>query len=413
MVSTLLEYQKNSYRKILLSEVVSCEKSLGPENLKGSELYRITLKDTILFPEGGGQPEDHGFLDDISVVHVRRENGIVAHYTLSPLAVGKEVTIKLDWERRFDHMQQHSAQHLITAIAEQDFNMATTSWWLGETYSFIELDIDFNRFDEKFLKLLEERANELILQGAKVEVTVYEEGDEKPEEARTRGLPDNHSGPIRVITIDGVDTNMCCGTHVNNLLHLQMIKILEVEKGKKGKTNLYFIAGRRVSQSLSRCLGREKQLSSLLKNGPEEHVMLVDKLIKSTKQSEKVCSSLWKEVAKNEAKLFKELPLKPKLYELHRKDGTTDFVNTFSNEVKEFAEGTVFFITYAETQSEAHVMLIGPEETLKSASPMILKMFDGKGAARGGRFQAKVRSLAKRKEVLEFLKKESLLPTSE
>ncbi|KAK2727199.1 hypothetical protein QYM36_007881, partial [Artemia franciscana] len=286
-----VQIREKIYRKQerkLLSEVVSCEKSLGPENLKGSELYRITLKDTILFPEGGGQPEDHGFLDDISVVHVRRENGIVAHYTLSPLAVGKEVKIKLDWERRFDHMQQHSAQHLITAIAEQDFNMVTTSWWLGETYSFIELDIDFNRFDEKFLKLLEERVNELILQGAKVEVTVYEEGDKKPEEARTRGLPDNHSGPIRVITIDGVDTNMCCGTHVNNLLHLQMIKILEVEKGKKGKTNLYFIAGRRVSQSLSRCLGREKHLSSLLKNGPEEHVMLVDKLIKSTKQSEKV-----------------------------------------------------------------------------------------------------------------------------
>lgn len=69
---------------------------------------------------------------------------------------------------------------------------------------------------------MEERVNELILQGAKVEVTVYEEGDKKPEEARTRGLPDNHSGPIRVITIDGVDTNMCCGTHVNNLLHLQV-----------------------------------------------------------------------------------------------------------------------------------------------------------------------------------------------
>jgi len=88
-------------------------------------------------------------------------------------------------------------------------------------YSCIPLP-DFNRFDEKFLKLLEERVNELILQGAKVEVTVYEEGDKKPEEARTRGLPDNHSGPIRVITIDGVDTNMCCGTHVNNLLHLQV-----------------------------------------------------------------------------------------------------------------------------------------------------------------------------------------------
>jgi len=82
---------------------------------------------------------------------------------------------------------------------------------------------------------------------------------------RTRGLPDDHKGPVRVVTIEGVESNMCCGTHVTNLSQLQTIKLLRIEKGKKNKLNLHFLAGGRVLRQLSACLHREHQLTALLK----------------------------------------------------------------------------------------------------------------------------------------------------
>ncbi len=80
----------------------------------------------------------------------------------------------------------------------------------------------------------------------------------------TKKLPEDH-GPVRVVSIQGIDNNMCCGTHVTNLSHLQAIKLLNVEKGKKGKTNLFFLSGQRVLDYISRSLIRERQLTAVLK----------------------------------------------------------------------------------------------------------------------------------------------------
>ncbi|OBS66951.1 hypothetical protein A6R68_04540 [Neotoma lepida] len=87
-------------------------------------------------------------------------------------------------------------------------------------------------------------------------------------QVRGRGLPDDHAGPIRVVTIKGVDSNMCCGTHVSNLSDLQVIKILGTEKGKKNKSNLIFLAGNRVLKWMERSHGSEKALTTLLKYAP-------------------------------------------------------------------------------------------------------------------------------------------------
>jgi misacylated tRNA(Ala) deacylase len=90
--------------------------------------YEVVLEDTVLFPEGGGQPDDRGKINGVDVVRVLRRGSTAVHLTQEPLQEGAEVDIEVDWGRRFDHMQQHSAQHLITAIAEQKFGHKTTSW---------------------------------------------------------------------------------------------------------------------------------------------------------------------------------------------------------------------------------------------------------------------------------------------
>lgn len=112
------------------TRVVSCRAAElrppgGGEPVRG---FQVVLEDTILFPEGGGQPDDRGLIGDVPVLRVTRRGAEAVHFVQAALEPGAEVLLSLDWERRFDHMQQHSGQHLVTAIAEQMFGFKTTSW---------------------------------------------------------------------------------------------------------------------------------------------------------------------------------------------------------------------------------------------------------------------------------------------
>nr|CAI5828536.1 unnamed protein product [Callosobruchus analis] len=256
--------QQDSFMREFQSRVLVCEKVSDPDINNDRDRYEVILEDTILFPEGGGQPCDLGFLNDIPVKQVVRRADKAIHYVEKPLNVGDVVKQTINWERRFDHMQQHSGQHLITAIVDREFKIPTTSWWLGEEVSQIE--IESPTFSQEQIQNVEDICNELIRSGKNVTVNVYSSDSEKDLEKSARGLPSDHVGDIRVINIEDVDNNMCCGTHVANLSQLQVIKLLYTEKSKrKGKTLLYFLVGDRVLKRLTTSLKNEQQLTALLK----------------------------------------------------------------------------------------------------------------------------------------------------
>ncbi|KAM7381888.1 hypothetical protein PAMA_012646 [Pampus argenteus] len=285
--------QRDCYLKEFVTSVVSCcpaelkrEINGKKETLKG---FNVKLQDTILFPEGGGQPDDHGLIGDVPVLRVTRQGPDAVHFVGSPLEAGQEVTVKVEWGRRFDHMQQHSGQHLISALADTMFGYKTTSWELGRQRSVIELDTPSMKPTQ--LQALEEAINEKIRACVPVTVQLLSIDDPAVEKVRSRGLPEDHAGPIRIIDIEGIDENMCCGTHVSNLSHLQVIKLLGTDKGKKNKTNLIFLAGNRVLKYAEKSFSTERSLVSLLKTGADEHVEAVDKLQKSVKLLQKVSNT--------------------------------------------------------------------------------------------------------------------------
>ncbi|XP_042622997.1 alanyl-tRNA editing protein Aarsd1 isoform X2 [Cyprinus carpio] len=342
--------------------VVSCvpaeltlENNGKKEKLKG---FNLKLKDTILFPEGGGQPDDHGTVGGVPVLRVLRQGPEAVHFISSALEEGQEVHIKLDWERRFDHMQQHSGQHLITALADTMFGYKTTSWDLGRQRSSIELDTATVKPGE--MEALEVAVNEKIRAHIPVAVNLLSIDDPAVEKVRSRGLPDDHAGPIRIVDIEGVDANMCCGTHVSNLSHLQVIKILGTEKGKKNKTNLIFIAGNRVLKYAEKSYSIEKSLTGLLKTGADEHVDAVDKLQKTVKRLQKV---------------------------------------TYCD--------TVIFLTVGEEKGAGLFLLAGPENIVTEVGPRVSELLQGKGAGKAGHYQGKANSLVKRAEAEALLKEHS------
>ncbi|XP_020905426.1 alanyl-tRNA editing protein Aarsd1-like [Exaiptasia diaphana] len=116
--------QNQPFLRELRTKVISCEKA----KLDDKEGYEVILKDTILFPEGGGQPDDRGSINGIEVHRITRRQDLAVHFVLEPLSIGEEVHLTIDWTRRFDHMQQHSGQHLISALFEKEFGHETLSW---------------------------------------------------------------------------------------------------------------------------------------------------------------------------------------------------------------------------------------------------------------------------------------------
>ncbi|KAF2904635.1 hypothetical protein ILUMI_01541 [Ignelater luminosus] len=397
--------QSDSFLKEYSSSVISCTESQFNALCEGKEAtvngYEVVLEDTILFPEGGGQPCDHGFLNESKVYQVKRQGDSAIHYVDKPLAVGEKVKQTIDWDRRFDHMQQHSGQHLITAIIDREFSFGTISWWLGEQASYIELDTP--SFTSEQINKIENIANELIRENKKVSVQVFKTAEEL-NNVRARGLPKDHVGDVRVITIDGIESNMCCGTHVTSLSQLQVIKLLNVEKSKrKNKILLYFIVGNRVLRRLASCVQREERLTTLLKNNPSEHTQLVEKLQKNVKTLTKDFQHILKTVAVFEAEKYKSITPPPKYYVLHYKGDSSDFMNTFIREIGGPTE-TFFFLSVGEDKGAGSIMLYGNENAITDLKNKIVELLDGKGAGQGNKFTAKVNNLNNRAKVETLLK---------
>ncbi|XP_046531361.1 alanyl-tRNA editing protein Aarsd1 [Equus quagga] len=384
--------------------VVSCSPAeLQTEGSNGKKEvlsgFQVVLEDTLLFPEGGGQPDDHGTIDGVPVLRVTRRGAQADHFTQTPLTPGREVQVRVDWERRFDHMQQHSGQHLITAVADHLFGLKTTSWELGRLRSVIELDSPSVTTEQ--VAAIEQSVNEKIRDRLPVNVRELSLDDPEVEQVRGRGLPDDHAGPIRVVTIKSVDSNMCCGTHVSNLSDLQVIKILGTEKGKKNKTNLIFLAGNRVLKWMERSHGTEKALTSLLKCGAEDHVEAVKKLQNSTKLLQKNNLNLLRDLAVHVAHSLRNSPDWGGVVALHRKEGDSEFMNIIANEIG--SEETLLFLTVGDEKGAGLFLLAGPAEAVETLGPRVAEILEGKGAGKKGRFQGKATKMSRRLEVQALL----------
>lgn len=158
-----------------------------------------------------------------------------------------------------------TGQHLITSIFEQDYNLNTTTWYLGAESSFIELDT--KELTAHQLRSAEQRINHIIAEGCPVSVVNVDAGEQNVSAdvtRATRGLPKDQVGAIRIVTFHGIESNMCCGTHVRNLSQLQAVQFLSTEKSK-GRTLLHFLVGGRVLRKLSDCYERELKFNLLLK----------------------------------------------------------------------------------------------------------------------------------------------------
>ncbi|XP_042204093.1 alanyl-tRNA editing protein Aarsd1-B-like isoform X2 [Homarus americanus] len=355
-------------------------------------IYEMPGNPTIRYPD------DRGTVEGIPVLRVQRRGGDAVHYLEKPLEVGAIVTQQIDWDRRHDHMQQHSAQHLITAVADAMYGYATNSWYLAESISYIELDT--TKVSTAEINTIEETVNQRIKDATPVHIEEYDATDPKLREIRTRGLPDDVVGPVRVVTIEGVDANMCCGTHVRNLADLQAIKLLHTEKGKANKTLLYFVAGARVLRYLGECVSRERQFNILLHSCSSDHLRLVEKIQKDLKSSLKSLRDAMKDLAVFEGQKFLAQDPRPQVYFHHRRDGDMDYLSAIINEIND--ENVLKVLTVGEDKGPGSLVVHGPPSLVAEVGPRLCEILEGRGGGKS-RFTGKVTKLGKRGEAEKYI----------
>lgn len=199
--------------------------------------WLVRLERTIFRPEGGGQPADTGTINGLPLLALTEEGDDVIH-VLDRDPGGGEVKLQLDFERRFDHMQQHGAQHLLSQVLVRLFAAATLSFAIGREHSSIETDRPAFRAEE--VAALEEECASLTW--AALPLRVFESDDVSGLRLRK---PPKVQGRIRVVEIAGFDQSACGGTHVHSSAELAPLKIVRLER-VRANARLYFVAGGRA-----------------------------------------------------------------------------------------------------------------------------------------------------------------------
>lgn len=227
----------------------------------------VVLERTLFYPEGGGQPCDRGVLGGLPVLDVVEAGRAVVHSVegAPAFAPGDKVAMAVDGTRRRDHSQQHSGQHLLSAILERNYGIHTIGFHLGATYSTI--DVSCAAMDGKMTEEIEAAAEEFIVRDHPYAVHVCPPEDPASFLIRKR-LPAGEE-TIRIVEILGYDWVACCGTHVSSAGELRMFKILSTEK-YKGNTRVFFAAGDRAVALMTGRYGLLAEISAGLGTSAEE-----------------------------------------------------------------------------------------------------------------------------------------------
>ena len=282
-------YDIDSNLKEFTANVISCEK-------KG-ENFVVLLDRTAFFPEAGGQGCDKGYIDNSAVLDVQIKDEIISHVVDKPLTVGTTVNCKLDWERRFDFMQQHSGEHIISGIANRLYGCENVGFHLSE--DIVTLDFDIPLTKEQILKV-EALANEAVFANKAIN-TYYP--DEKTLETLNYRSKKELEGDIRIVEIEDTDICACCAPHVKLTGEIGLIKMLACEK-LRGGIRIEIKCGRRALFDYNERFSNTAKIGDMLSVKYNETAEAVEKHLNNFNDIKGQITFLKKRVIEEKAKSF-------------------------------------------------------------------------------------------------------------
>ena len=258
-------YYGDAFLRTFTGRVLECREEKGR--------WAVVLDRTAFYPEGGGQPADRGRLGDVEVGDVRERDGQIVHYCGGPVEAGAEVAGVIDWDRRFDFMQQHSGEHIVSGILCGAFQCDNVGFHIGHEL----VTIDFNReLSAEEVAEVERRANRYIWEDHPAEAAL-------PSPAQLEGMAYRSkkalSGQVRIVTWPGADCCACCGTHVRSSGQVGLVKLISCQRFREG-VRIEMAAGGRALAWMNTIAGQNAAVSQLLSAKPRSTAAAVERLQK-------------------------------------------------------------------------------------------------------------------------------------
>ncbi len=285
-MTTRLYYQE-PYRTRFEAVVTACETA--------GDRPQVLLDQTAFYPTSGGQPFDIGTLGDVRVVDViDRDDGEIAHVVDRRLEVGARVSGVVDWSRRFDHMQQHTGQHVLSAALDRLFNARTESFHLGTIASTIDLGREVSAPE---IAAAEDEANRVVWEDRPVAIRFATAEEAASLPLRKEPVRD---GSLRLIEIENFDLSACGGTHVARTGAIGLIAIVGVEKFRSG-TRVEFLCGGRALVRFRTWRDAFAATQKYLSVAPPELAAGVERLQSDAKALQRAIRGLQEQLAVHEA----------------------------------------------------------------------------------------------------------------
>ena len=393
----LLIFEKHPYQRDLDTKIV--------ETGQDHDRPFAVLEDTVCYPEGGGQPGDRGWLENVHVEDTQERDGRILHYLASAVVAGP-AHLKLDWARRFDHMQQHSAQHLLTALAADRCGWQTCAFHLGKHRCDIDLDCQ-DLAPDQLVELEDQAAAEIRaarpIRAWRVPLAEYEGMD-----VRSRGLPADHEGSVRLVEIEGVDLNTCGGTHLSSTSEIEVISLLGTET-VGGGTRLFFVAGGRSRRRLAEHETRNRKLRSLLGTSDGQLRSALEQKLEQHRQLGRQVRGLERELAVVVAERLQEGA--EKLIAHHFEGQSVSFLQLVGRRLSSQLGGRLAFLTAnpAPGAPEGFFLLAAGADlagNLTQLGRIAGEILEGRGGGSGSLYQGKARKTNRHGRAAQILRRE-------
>ena len=360
-------FYEDSHRTEFTAKVISCEEA--------KDGYRVVLDQTVFFPEGGGQYADTGVLGTVNVTDVHEKDDVIYHYTTAPLEVGSIVTGKINWEERFEKMQQHTGEHIVSGIVHERFGYNNVGFHLGADYCTMDFD---GTISKEQLKEIEAAANEAVYQDLEIEILYPSKDELKDMDYRSKI---EIEGQVRIVKIPGYDVCACCAPHVKTTGEIGAVKLVSMANYKGGE-RITMLCGRRAMRDYEKKDAMTKEISALLCAKEYEVADAVGKL----KDEQTRMKSQIAELQQN--------PVEEKIVTVFDSALSGSLPREMMNRLLD--KGAVICAVFAGTDTDGYRYVIGSRsEDVRPISKALNVAFEGRGGGKPEMVQGSVKGTGK------------------
>ena len=354
-------FYEDSHRTGFTAKVISCEEA--------KDGFCVVLDQTAFFPEGGGQYADTGILGNTEVTDVHEKNDVIFHSVTAPLEVGSIVSGKINWKERFEKMQQHTGEHIVSGIVHERFGYNNVGFHLGADYCTMDFDGPISKAQ---LKEIETEANEAVYRNLEVEVLYPSKEELKDMDYRSKI---EIEGQVRIVTIPGVDVCACCAPHVKRTGEIGTLNVQSLSN-YKGGVRISILSGFRALEEEQ----KKSQIISAISGTLSANQELLPQLVEKLKQSNQ---DLKYKLAQAKQKLIdqkiKEIPAEQENVLLFETDLDTPVMRNAINGLVEAHDGICGI--FVEKEDDGYNFIIGSKT---KDCREIAAMLREKTGARGG-----------------------------